>query len=777
VSEYDLQLRPAQEKILAYAGGRMGVSAVPGAGKTFILSALAARLVTQAIDDDQEVLIVTMMNSAVENIKNRIAKLIGSQGLLQNVGYRVRTLHGLAHDIVRERPGLVGLDNDFAIVDERAADQIREDVVEVWLRSHPHSVDALLSLELPDNQRDWVARTAWPEAARSIANVFIKRAKDHQLEPQDLRERLRAYAASPSTESSGEFFLAEMGAEIYADYQKALFYRGGVDFDDLIRLALRALESDAEFVARLRHRWPFILEDEAQDSSALQESILGQLAGPTGNWVRVGDPNQAINTTFTTADPSYLNRFLEQTDVTALPMDRSGRSQQAIIDLANHLVRWTIDKHPETRVRGALRGPPFIQPTLPGDPQPNPPANPDAVFVVDQRYSPQQEIDTVVKSLQRWIPEHPEDTVAVLVPRNQRGFEIADALRKVGIQYVELLRSSTSTRKTAGALGNILQCLSRPTSIPLLARAFQVWRRDDREDKEQAERLHRLTDLIRRCRRVEQYLWPRTGRDWLDEIDWQEPQPSPFESDVDLTDKEMLFERADAPTTDDRALLEVFRDLVRRWQRATILPVDQLVLTIAQDLFVDPADLALSHKLAAMLRAVAENNPLWRLPELTSELAVIAKNQRRFISFQDEDAGFEPNPGEVTISTLHKAKGLEWDRVYVLSVNNYSFPSAQPYDEYISEKWYVRDQLNLEAEALAQLKALAKEQAYIPGHATYRARLDYVSERLRLLYVGITRAKKELILTWNTGKSREAKQMAVPMIALHIWWKNQKERT
>ena len=46
------------------------------------------------------------------------------------------------------------------------------------------------------------------------------------------------------------------------------------------------------------------------------------------------------------------------------------------------------------------------------------------------------------------------------------------------------------------------------------------------------------------------------------------------------------------------------------------------------------------------------------------------------------------------------------------------------------------------------------------------------SERLRLLYVGITRARRELVVTWNTGRSREAKQMAVPLIALHTWWKD-----
>ena len=71
-----------------------------------------------------------------------------------------------------------------------------------------------------------------------------------------------------------------MGNEIYAGYQRALAYRGAVDFDDLIRLALLALESDSRLLERLRYRWPYILEDEAQDSSALQEQILSLLSGP-----------------------------------------------------------------------------------------------------------------------------------------------------------------------------------------------------------------------------------------------------------------------------------------------------------------------------------------------------------------------------------------------------------------------------------------------------------------------------------------------------------------
>jgi DNA helicase-2/ATP-dependent DNA helicase PcrA len=60
--------RPSQEQILRYRGGPLGIAAVPGAGKTQILSALAAQIIASgALGGDQEVLIVTLVNSAVDN--------------------------------------------------------------------------------------------------------------------------------------------------------------------------------------------------------------------------------------------------------------------------------------------------------------------------------------------------------------------------------------------------------------------------------------------------------------------------------------------------------------------------------------------------------------------------------------------------------------------------------------------------------------------------------------------------------------------------------------
>ncbi len=59
---------------------------------------------------------------------------------------------------------------------------------------------------------------------------------------------------------------------------------------------------------------------------------------------------------------------------------------------------------------------------------------------------------------------------------------------------------------------------------------------------------------------------------------------------------------------------------------------------------------------------------------------------------------------------------------------------------------------------------------YAEGEATHQARLDYVAERLRLFYVGITRAKQELIITWNTGRPQMPSQPTVPFIALRTYW-------
>jgi len=363
----------------------------------------------------------------------------------------------------------------------------------------------------------------------------------------------------------------------------------------------------------------------------------------------------------------------------------------------------------------------------------------------------------VASSISKWLPDNQDKTVAVLVPRNERGAKMVEALQRHRIQPLELLRSSISTRQTADILASILFHLSEPAVTRYLADAYRkIKRLDENPDtKELVTQVHRV---IRDCRYPEQLLWPDSRQTWLDLLS------NPAHADPILRE------------------LEAFCEMIRKWHRAAVLPIGQLVLTISQNIFQHPVDLALAYKLALSLETTAQNHPDWLLPQISRELQEIAINRRKFYGFSTEETGFDPaqHKGKVVIATIHKAKGLEWDRVYIISVNQYDFPFALSGDQYIGEKWFIKGQINLQEETLARLKALAqgdKIGLYLEeGEATSQARIEYAQERLRLFFVAITRAKSELIITWNTGKTG-ANQPSVPLRALIQFWKQKNGHT
>ncbi|MBL8155443.1 MAG: UvrD-helicase domain-containing protein, partial [Anaerolineae bacterium] len=186
--------RPRQRDVIAYTAGRMGVVAVPGSGKTRTLSALATRLVAETpLEDGQEILVVTLVNSAVGNFARQVGTFVSERGLIPGLGYRVRTLHGLANDIVRERPALAGLEDRFAILDERESQDILQDAAISWVRNHPN---AYYEYAADNYQGDRESQNAWGDTVTSIAANFIKKAKDLRLMPDKLRDLLAAYRES-----------------------------------------------------------------------------------------------------------------------------------------------------------------------------------------------------------------------------------------------------------------------------------------------------------------------------------------------------------------------------------------------------------------------------------------------------------------------------------------------------------------------------------------------------------------------------------------------------
>src|SRR4030095_3398999 len=146
-----------------------------GSGKTWTLSRLAAKLVMESgLKRRQQVLVVTLVNSARGKFEQQVRQFLGERSL--GTKYRVRTLHGLANDIVSERPALAGLSDDFQIIAESASTAIIDEAVVAWMDANKSSpiYDYLIESERKKDS----SRNKFRLSLSSAASEFIRLAKD-----------------------------------------------------------------------------------------------------------------------------------------------------------------------------------------------------------------------------------------------------------------------------------------------------------------------------------------------------------------------------------------------------------------------------------------------------------------------------------------------------------------------------------------------------------------------------------------------------------------------
>ena len=731
--------RPEQADVLSYNGGTMGISAVPGSGKTFTLSALAADLIEKLIrsqnggpdqEPDQEILIVTFSNAAALNFSARIAAFLAERGLLPGIGYKVCTLHSMALDIIRGHTRQLGIEDDFTVLDETGTQALLQRSVDLWLDADQRETfDRVINPGLRPETQDEKYREHWREDVTDIVRNVISQAKDYHITPEELRK---------NTELTDDRFarpLLEMVCDIYGFYQTQLRNYPAMDFADLMFYAYRLLDTDPGYLAYLQHRWPYVLEDEAQDSSLIQEEVLRLLTAKSGNWVRVGDPNQAINETFTTANPKYLRSFLDHAD-RPLTLKTAGRSQRSVLVQANRLVQYVVDAHPNPKCRDGL-APTYISMTKMNDRQGNPPDDPKRIVYDPQIYSTRDEVDTISRLAVRHAQEHPNETVVILTPSNDYGKEFVDRLSTFPVEVVEVLKSTQKARASADVIASVLDWLSLPLNKKYCLALFRLLysEREKGEFYLTAEDQERCLSILEQIEHPEDFFYP--------------------ESDEAVS---ALAETWDA----DELLLQTlfrFRYFLRRWLNARFLPIDQLILLIGQDLFTTSDDLCSAGQIGLLLAQTVRMNPELSLSSMAGEVRKIAANANLYAGLRGSDSQFDPNdyPGKIVVTTYHKAKGLEWDQVFMTSCNSYDFPDGNE-AQYGNRRYkprYVRENLDLQAEILQALKVVSFPELglhYRKGDGSRDAWLDSVKERLRLLYVGITRAKRGLYISYNSGR-------------------------
>jgi DNA helicase-2/ATP-dependent DNA helicase PcrA len=330
---------------------------------------------------------------------------------------------------------------------------------------------------------------------------------------------------------------------------------------------------------------------------------------------------------------------------------------------------------------------------------------------------------------------------------------MAEHLDDLEADYDNLLRGGTREREIAAAMHAILALLADPLDKKALTNAHAslhaLGHPAAMMPEEQVERFH---TLLKSVHQPERLLFPLDGQDPLDALPANIATPE-----------------------DERAVLR-FAEFLQGLFALRPLPIDDLALALGDELFawgdeIHEGDLAIAYQIATLLRRWRDAQPDWRLPELVAELEGVVAGRRSLPISRPADFGYEPQPGRITLSTQHGAKGLEWDVVFIIGVDGGWIPGNL--DAYFQgdNALFGGDPT---AEAAAQLRYLMVGDAglYDGRTATESAHIDIISERLRLLYVGITRAKRRLILSRSRAtRSYNKERDAEPATVLGVLYK------
>ncbi|KAB8332147.1 ATP-dependent helicase [Scytonema tolypothrichoides VB-61278] len=729
-------LRQGQQRMADWNSGSLAVSAVPGAGKSTGMAAAAAIAIACQYDQStksrrnirRQLIVVTFTRSAAANIKIKIREYLKELSLPQT-GFLVHTLHGLALNIASRYPNLSGLELDnVTLITPNQSHRFIRTAVEQWVASHPGRYSRLLEgIEFDGEETERLRRQSVlrTEVLPELATIVIHEAKSSGLLPEDLREL--------SKQTTEEYDILSIAAGLYQQYQNLMRSRDFIDYDDMILAALRVLEN--ENARKIEQNQVFaVFEDEAQDSSPLQTRLLTILAtNPDNpdeppNLLRVGDPNQAINSTFTPADPIYFRQFCKECDAQQqlVTMDQAGRSTKIIIDAANFVLEWVNSLYVKTGQDNSIHNSKFQIPNLESSSSPTPfrfqrirpvepnyrkaDVNPQAVGLGLELYTPRDIHHTVELLSERIVELFSQEpnaiSAAILVRENRQGRWLAEALTSVckehNISLYDVGERDRHSHVPEEVLA-LLQFCDRPHSPDYLKKALEVFVQ---------RRLIETQDLNALATLPEEFLYPSP---------LASPQSEPVQKAAHLC-RSLL-----------RARLE--------------LPLYQLISFIALTLNYEQAELATADKLAErVIQQIAGNTSMGSMLNALSE--IVSSERFEPVETEDLEKRYTRN-GQLTIITMHKAKGLDWDYVFMPFLHENLIPGrfwVPPQSQFLGN-------FTLSEVARAQIRAALHEKSTLPDitAAWEQAKHLKTAEEYRLLYVAMTRAKR---LLWMSAAQK-----------------------
>ncbi len=303
------QLNPQQREAVETSQGPLLILAGAGSGKTRVITYRIAHLIENLGAMPESILAVTFTNKAASEMVERVDKIVGGLSVAKPV---ISTFHSFCVRVLRRDiealripstlPGTspIGLTKSFVIYDESDQQQLVKSVMR--------------RLGIDDKQvtpRSVLAHISW--------------AKNHMLDPQEVYLQ----SADPKTERV---------AQIYEEYRKELLKANALDFDDLLLEAVRLLKAVPTVREHYNRRFQYVLVDEYQDTNRPQYELMRVLAGTHHNVCAVGDEDQSIYS-WRGADIRNILEFENDfPEAKIIRLEQNYRSTQNILQAASAVV-------------------------------------------------------------------------------------------------------------------------------------------------------------------------------------------------------------------------------------------------------------------------------------------------------------------------------------------------------------------------------------------------------------------------------------------------------
>src|SRR3954447_11747074 len=298
-------LNPVQREAVTHPGGPLLIVAGAGSGKTRVLTSRVAWLIRDQGVSPFEILAITFTNKAADEMKGRVAALVGPVARKMWVS----TFHSACVRILRRDGHHLGYSSSFTIYDQADAERLTGYVIRDQnldpKRFPPRQVHATISAA----KNDLVGVDAYSDRARG---PFEKRI-----------------------------------AQVYREYQRRLVEANAMDFDDLLVRAVDLLRGHPHVLAYYQDRFQHVLVDEFQDTNRAQNELVVALAAKHRNICVVGDSDQSVYR-FRGADIRNILEFENQfPDATVIVLEQNYRSTQTILDAANAVITNNLMRKPK----------------------------------------------------------------------------------------------------------------------------------------------------------------------------------------------------------------------------------------------------------------------------------------------------------------------------------------------------------------------------------------------------------------------------------------------